>query len=147
MVPNYSLKRTAAYRRLCYHGVTRQRPLSSSVRAHPNKPMELIYSTNVLSDAQRLSSLLTEAGLLNHVSGVNAARLPGFLTSFDTPSSIGVWLASPSELSRARRVMLSAGFMEQASTSPPSAWLSSSWFIVAVAALVAILVAIAAYGP
>ena len=29
---NYSLKRTAAYRRLCYHAVTRQRPLSSSVR-------------------------------------------------------------------------------------------------------------------
>ena len=109
--------------------------------------MELIYSTNVLSDAQRLSSLLTEAGLLNHVSGVNAARLPGFLTSFDTPSSIGVWLASPSELSRARRVMLSAGFMEQPSNSPPPAWLSSSWFIVAVAALVAILVAIAAYDP
>ena len=32
MSPNYSLKRTAAYRRLCYHAVTRQRPLSSSVR-------------------------------------------------------------------------------------------------------------------
>ena len=31
---NYSLKRTAAYRRLCYHAVTRQRPLSSSVSAH-----------------------------------------------------------------------------------------------------------------
>jgi len=29
---NYSLKRTAAYRRLCYHAATRQRPLSSSVR-------------------------------------------------------------------------------------------------------------------
>ena len=29
---NYSLKRTAASRRLCYHAVTRQRPLSSSVR-------------------------------------------------------------------------------------------------------------------
>jgi len=34
MSPNYSLKRTAAYRRLCYHAVTRQRPLSSSVRWH-----------------------------------------------------------------------------------------------------------------
>ena len=32
--PNYSLKRTAAYRRLCYHAVTRQRPLSSSVSCH-----------------------------------------------------------------------------------------------------------------
>src|SRR5678816_641543 len=32
MSHNYSLKRTAAYRRLCYHAVTRQRPLSSSVR-------------------------------------------------------------------------------------------------------------------
>jgi len=34
LVHNYSLKRTAAYRRLCYHAVTRQRPLSSSVRPH-----------------------------------------------------------------------------------------------------------------
>jgi len=33
MPPNYSLKRTAAYRRLCYHAPSRQRPLSSSVRA------------------------------------------------------------------------------------------------------------------
>ena len=33
MAANYSLKRTAAYRRLRYHAVTRQRPLSSSVRA------------------------------------------------------------------------------------------------------------------
>ena len=33
--PNYSLKRTAAYRRLCYHAVTRQRPLSSSVSLCP----------------------------------------------------------------------------------------------------------------
>ena len=30
--PNCSLKRTAAYRRLCYHASSRQRPLSSSVR-------------------------------------------------------------------------------------------------------------------
>jgi len=30
--PNCSLKRTAAYRRLCYHAPSRQRPLSSSVR-------------------------------------------------------------------------------------------------------------------
>ena len=37
--PNYSLKRTAAYRRLCYHAVTRQRPLSSSVRRY----MQRIY--------------------------------------------------------------------------------------------------------
>src|SRR4051812_43233334 len=109
--------------------------------------MQLIYSTNVLSDAERLSSLLTAAGLPNHVSGVNAARLPGFLTSLDTPSSIGVWLASASELPHARQVMLSAGFMEQPGNSPPPAWLNSSWFIVAVAALVAIIVVAAAYGP
>jgi len=32
--PNYSLKRTAAYRRLCYHAIARQRPLSSSVMFH-----------------------------------------------------------------------------------------------------------------
>ena len=32
MRSNYSLKRTAAYRLLCYHAVMRQRPLSSSVR-------------------------------------------------------------------------------------------------------------------
>jgi len=109
--------------------------------------MELVYSTNVLSDAQRLSSLLTEAGLLNHVSGVNAAQLPGFLTSSRSPSSVGVWLASASELARARQVMLSAGFMEQPSNSPPPVWLNSSWFKVAVAALAAIVVAFAAYGP
>ena len=109
--------------------------------------MQLIYSTNVLSDAERLSSLLTEAGLLNHVSGANAARLPGFLTSFDTSSSVGVWLASASELSHARQVMLDTGFMEQPSNSPWPTWLSSSWFIVAISALVGVLVAVAAYGP
>ena len=109
--------------------------------------MELIYSTNVLSDAERLSSLLSEAGLLNHVSGANAAKLPGLLTSFDTPSSVGVWLASASELSRARQVMLRAGFMEPPSSSRSRSWLSSTWFVVAVATLVGVLVAVAAYGP
>jgi len=32
--PNYSLKRTAANRRQCYHALSRQRPLSSSVSDH-----------------------------------------------------------------------------------------------------------------
>jgi len=40
-LPNSSLKRTAAYRRLCYHAVTRQRPLSSSVR--PRKQLFSVY--------------------------------------------------------------------------------------------------------
>jgi hypothetical protein len=110
--------------------------------------VELIYSTNVLTDAERLSSLLTAAGLLNHVSGANAARLPGFFAA-RTPSSIGVWLASASELGRAQEVMLAAGLLEQPGNSASSSvtWLRSLWFKVVVAGLVAVLVALAAYGP
>ena len=107
--------------------------------------MELIYSTNVLSDAERLSSLLTDAGLLNHVSGVNAAQLPGFFAA-RTPNYVGVWLASPSQLPQAREVMLKAGLVEQARRGP-STWLQSFWFKVAVIAAVAVIVALAAYGP
>jgi hypothetical protein len=107
--------------------------------------MELIYSTNVLTDAERLSSLLTEAGLLNHVSGVNAACLPGFYAS-RLPSSISVWLASASQLPHARQIMLSAGFLEQPTAKSAPAWLHSMWFKVAVALIAAILAALAAYG-
>ena len=106
--------------------------------------MELIYSTNVLSDANRLSALLTDAGLLNHVSGVNAAQLPGFFAA-RTPNYIGVWLASASQLAQARNIMLSAGFIEHGSSSP-AAWIHSSWFRVAIIAAIAIIVALAAYG-
>ena len=108
--------------------------------------MELIYSTNVLTDADRLSSLLTEAGLLNHVSGANSAQLAGFIES-RLPSAIGVWLASASELSRARDVMLANGFLALRTAEPsPTVWHSNVWIKVAVAALVAVIVAIAAYG-
>jgi len=45
--PNYSLKRTAAYRRLCYHAVTRQRPLSSSVMPHMALVPRLIFLSSI----------------------------------------------------------------------------------------------------
>jgi len=108
--------------------------------------MELIYSTNVLSDANRLSFLLSDAGLLNHVSGVNAAQLPGFFAA-RTPNYIGVWLASASQLAQARNIMLSAGFIEPPRDTAPAAWLHSFWFRVVVIAIIAVIVALAAYGP
>ena len=108
--------------------------------------MELIYSTNVLTDAESLSSLLTEAGLLNHVSGANSAQLAGFIGS-RMSSAIGVWLASASELPRARQVMLANGFLAPNTTKPSSAvWGSNVWVKLAVIAFVALIVAIAAYG-
>ena len=54
---NYSLKRTAAYRWLCYHAVTRQRPLSSSVR--PLKAVSLVrrrLSVHHVSSSTRRSA-------------------------------------------------------------------------------------------
>ena len=107
--------------------------------------MELIYSTNVLSDAKRLSSLLTNAGLLNHVSGVNAAQLPGFFAA-RTPNYLGVWLASGTQVPQAREIMRSAGFLEEPTSSTPR-WLHGFWFRVAVMATIAVIVALAAYGP
>jgi hypothetical protein len=106
--------------------------------------MELIYSTNVLSDAERLSSLLTGAGLLNHVSGVNAAQLPGFFAA-RTPNYVGVWLAGQTQVPQARDIMRSHGFLEESIGAPPS-WLGSFWFRAAVIAAIAFIVALAAYG-
>ena len=108
--------------------------------------MELIYSTNILSDAKRLSYLLSDAGLPNHVSGVNAAQLPGFFAA-RTPDYLGVWLTSASQLAQARELMFSAGFVEQPITSPPAKWLHSIWFRVAIMAAIALIVALAASGP
>ena len=107
--------------------------------------MELIYATNVLSDAKRLSSLLTDAGLLNHVAGANSAQL-GFFAA-RTPNSIGVWLASASQLQQAREIMFAGGFIEQQKSGEPSKWFHSPWFRAIVIALVAVIVALAAYGP
>ena len=42
-MPNSSLKRTAAYRRLCYHAPSRQRPLSSSVRPHRSECLLVVF--------------------------------------------------------------------------------------------------------
>jgi len=109
--------------------------------------MELIYSTNDLSEAQRLSSALTRAGLLNSVSGANSAQLAGYLASA-VPSSIGVWLASASELPRAREIMLATGFViDTPARSESAAWYSSAWVKLAVALAVTVIVALVAYAP
>jgi hypothetical protein len=76
--------------------------------------MQLVYSTNNLQDANRLSSILSSAGISNHVSGTNSAQLPGF-SAARTPSSISVWVANTSDLPQTEQVMLAAGFISKPS--------------------------------
>jgi hypothetical protein len=107
--------------------------------------MQLIYSTSDLSEAQRLSSALTSAGVHNSVSGANSAQLSSSEAS-GTPGSVGVWLTSASELSRAREVMVATGFLAATHTAAkPAAWLGSVWAKLALAAIVAVVVALVAH--
>ena len=74
--------------------------------------MQVVYSTNNLSDANRLSSILSSAGIQNHISGTNSAQIPGF-SAARTPSSISVWVANSSDLPQAEQVMLAASFISK----------------------------------
>ena len=109
--------------------------------------MRLIYSTSDLSEAQRLSSALSAAGVHSSVSGALSAQLSSPEAS-GTPSSVGVWLTSDLELTRAREVMLATGFLaDTPARAKLPAWLSSPWAKIALAAIVAVIVALAAYAP
>jgi hypothetical protein len=103
--------------------------------------MELVYSTNVLADAKRLAALFDHARISNHVSNEFSAQLPGFF-AMRTPDSIGVWLASANDVTRAREIMHATGFL-QPSTSRRRPWHEPLWVKVAVAVVIAAIVAIA----
>ena len=107
--------------------------------------MELIYTTGDLSHAEELSSVLTEAGVVNHVSGSHSAQLAGFLAA-RTPSSIGVWLTNASDVQRAHQVMLSHGFLEHPIAAPPVTKHGKLWLGLLAAMIVLGLAALVASG-
>ena len=74
--------------------------------------MKLIYSTDTLARAEELSSELSQIDIPIHISGTNAAELPGFSGNY-RDSSVGVWLIRESDLPRAIEVMIATGFLDK----------------------------------
>lgn len=101
--------------------------------------MELVYTTNVLADAKRLAALFDHARISNHVSNEHSAKLPGFF-AMNTPNSIGVWLASTSDLTRAREIMSATGFLLPSAPNRP--WHEPMWVKILIALGIAFVVAI-----
>ncbi len=74
--------------------------------------MKLIYSTDTVARAEELSNELARIDIPIHISGANAAELPGFSANY-RDSSVGVWLMKESDFPRAIEVMTATGFLDK----------------------------------
>ena len=110
--------------------------------------MQLVYSTSEMSEAQRLSQLLADAGIETHISNAHSAQMPGFSARL-TPGFTGVWLLDKSNARPVHDIMLSNGFIADSKPSPvvPATKRSSLLIVFVTALVVAIAGVLLASGP
>ena len=76
--------------------------------------MELIYTTDKITVANKLSARLTASSISNYISGEDASR---YMTP-RIPASIGVWIHNAEDFDRAYKLMIKIGLAFPPSDEP-----------------------------
>ena len=76
--------------------------------------MELLYTTNDITVANKLSARLTASSISNYVAGEATANLP----MGRHPASIGVWIHNAEDFDRAYKLMIKIGYAFPPSGEP-----------------------------
>ena len=76
--------------------------------------MELVYTTNDITVANKLSARLSASSISNYVAGEATANIP----MGRHPASIGVWIHNAEDFDRAYKLMIKIGYAFSPSGEP-----------------------------
>ena len=104
--------------------------------------MELVYTTDDITRANKLSARLTASSIPNYVAGEQAAH---YLAARN-PASIAVWIHNTEDLDRAYKLMLKIGYALPVSNEPRPNLKHNRFLVIIIATVIILLMGLAIVG-